>query len=86
MVGIRTQVYVVVPQYGPLSLYTKLEGPSIAKLDSYFPHYELWMIFNNHWIFMVMALGLCAQWPFQVTAGSWPLRGYKIHDFGIGIY
>ena len=28
-------------QYGPLSLYTKLEGPWAAKLEFYFPQYGL---------------------------------------------
>ena len=32
-----------VPKYSPLSLYTKLEGSSIAKFDSYFPQYNLGM-------------------------------------------
>ena len=29
--------YVKVPQHGPTSLYTKLEGPSMANLDLHFP-------------------------------------------------
>ena len=37
MVGTQTQTYVAVLQHGPLSMYTKLEGPTIAKLDFYFP-------------------------------------------------
>ena len=37
MVGTQTQTYVAVLQHGPLSMYTKLEGPAIAKLDFYFP-------------------------------------------------
>jgi hypothetical protein len=44
MIGTSARKYVVVPQHGPLSLYTKLEGPSIAELDSYLPQYRLWMI------------------------------------------
>jgi hypothetical protein len=32
--GTPTRTYVAVLQHGPLSLYTKLEGPFIAKLDS----------------------------------------------------
>jgi hypothetical protein len=33
----QTQTYVAVPKHDPLSLYTKLEGPSIANLDFYCP-------------------------------------------------
>jgi len=32
-----TQTYIAIPQQGPLSLYTKLEGPPVAKVDFYFP-------------------------------------------------
>jgi hypothetical protein len=32
--------YVAVPQDDPLSLYIKLEDPSIAKPDYYFPQYR----------------------------------------------
>jgi hypothetical protein len=39
--------YVTIPQHGSLSTYTKLEGPSIAKLDFYFPAHALWMIFKE---------------------------------------
>ena len=39
--------YVAVPQPSPLSLYTKLEGPSTAKMDFYFPRYGVWMSFNG---------------------------------------
>ena len=45
MMGTQTQIYVAIPQYGPLSLYTKLEDPSIACMDYYFPRYNLWMTF-----------------------------------------
>ena len=50
---------VVISQHGPLSLYTKLEGPSLMKLDFYLP----WMIFKQFHIFMVTTLGLCAKRP-----------------------
>ena len=46
MVGTRTQTYIAIPQPNPLSLYTKLEGPSIAKLYCNFPQYGLLMIFD----------------------------------------
>jgi hypothetical protein len=32
------------PHHGSLSLYTKLEGSSIARLEFYSPQYMLWMI------------------------------------------
>ena len=37
MVETSTENYVTVCQHSPLSLYTKLESPRIAKLDFYFP-------------------------------------------------
>ena len=40
MMEIRIWTCVVVFEYGPLFIYTKLEGPSIAKLDSYFSRYD----------------------------------------------
>ena len=36
LVRTQTQKYVVVPQHGPLLLYTKLEGPSITKNECLF--------------------------------------------------
>ena len=45
------------------SLLTKLEGPSIAKLDFYFPRSGVWMIFEAPQSFMVTARGLCAKRP-----------------------
>ena len=63
MVGTQTQTYVKVPQHGRLSLYTRLEGPSITKIDFPFPHFDLHMIFKGPWFFMVMALGMCVKWP-----------------------
>ena len=42
--GLSTN-YVVVPQHGSLSLYTKLESPSIGELNIFFSWYGLWMIF-----------------------------------------
>lgn len=47
MVGIQLWTYVAVPQRGSLLLYTKLEGSSFAKLDSYFLQYSLQMIFKD---------------------------------------
>lgn len=41
------------------SFYIKLKGPSIAKLDIYFPCYGLGVIFKGPWIFMDMALNMC---------------------------
>ena len=43
---LNQRTYVAVPQPGPLWLYTKLEGPSIVKLDFSFPQYAMWMIFK----------------------------------------
>ena len=41
MIGIQT--YVAVPQHGPVSLYSKLEGLSISKQYSYFSRHGLWI-------------------------------------------
>jgi hypothetical protein len=41
------------PSTWSTSLYTRLECPSLAKLDLYVPHYDLWMIFK------AMDLGWC---------------------------
>jgi hypothetical protein len=45
----------VIPHHGPLSLYTKLGGPSIA-IDFYLPWYGLGKIFKSLRIFKVTAL------------------------------
>ena len=37
MVEIKIQTYIAAPRRDPLSLDTKLEGPSVAILDFYFP-------------------------------------------------
>ena len=42
--------YVIVPRQGSLSLYTGHEDPSIAKLDSYFSWYGLWMNFKGPYV------------------------------------
>ena len=39
--------HVAVHEHGPFSLYTKLEGPSIPKLDFDFPQYDLCMMFKS---------------------------------------
>ena len=54
--GDPTRACVVVPQHEPLSFYTKLEGPSVAKLELCFPWYGLWMTLKGPWIFMVTTL------------------------------
>ena len=51
--------YVAIPQW----LYTKRKGPLIPKLDFYFPQYDLWTVFKDPSIFMIMALGLCVKQP-----------------------
>ena len=45
----------MIPHHGPLSLYTKLGGPSIA-IDFYLPRYGLGKIFKSLQIFKVAAL------------------------------
>jgi hypothetical protein len=47
MVQTQTLTYVTDPQHNPLSLHTKLESPSIAKLELHFPRYDLHMIFKG---------------------------------------
>ena len=42
--------YVMIPQRGSLSLYTKHEDSSIAILDLYFPQYGLWMSFKGPYV------------------------------------
>ena len=55
--GSKPKTYIAILQCDPLSFYTKLEGPSIAKLDFYFPRYNFWMIF------MLTTLGMCVKQP-----------------------
>jgi hypothetical protein len=50
-------------QHDPLSPYTKLGDPSIAKLDFYLPQYDVCMIFKGPYIFMVTTLGMCVKQP-----------------------
>ena len=45
--GTQTRTHVAVPQHGPLSLYTKHEGPSLANFDFYSLQYYLWMVFKG---------------------------------------
>ena len=73
MMGTQTQIYVVVPRYGPLSLYTMLEDPSSAYMDYYFPWYNLWMnftalIFSWSWLLVCAYNGpkVCTCYP-----GGW---------------
>lgn len=59
----QTQTYVGVPQF--FLLRTKLESPSIPKLDSYFLQHNLWTIFEGPKIFMLTtALGPCEKWSY----------------------
>ena len=51
------------PQHGSLSLYTKIEGPSIAKIDFYFPRYGLWIMFEELYKFIVTTLDRCVKQP-----------------------
>jgi hypothetical protein len=67
--------YVAVPHHGSLSLYTKLEGASIAKLVFFPPWYGLWMIFKSLRFFMVMAFGPCGKWPLLLYLLSINERG-----------
>ena len=57
--------YVAVPQHGPLSLYTKLEGPSITNLVFFFVSNGMAFGYFSRALnfFMVMALGLFVKWP-----------------------
>lgn len=55
--------YVVVPQYGPLSHYNKLEGSSITQLEFYFPWYNLWMLLKSPSFVMVTVVHPCVKWP-----------------------
>jgi hypothetical protein len=55
--GTQTQIYVAIPWYGPLSLYTKLGEPSIACMDYYFKRYNLWMTF----------MALRFSWPWLLV-------------------
>ena len=63
--GDQTQTFVVVPRYGPLSLYTNFEGLSTANLDFYITGYNLWMISKDPYIFMITTLGTYLKWPFK---------------------
>lgn len=55
--------YVAVTQHGPLSLYTKLEGPRIAKFGFMFTNVQPLDHFLGSLDFMLMALGMCISGP-----------------------
>ena len=40
--------HVAIPQHGPLSVYAKLEGWSMTKLDFIWPTARLWDDFHGH--------------------------------------
>ena len=44
--GTQTGTYAAVPQHGPLSLYTKLDGPFMYR-GFYFPWYNLCLIIEG---------------------------------------
>ena len=58
MVGTQSQMYVVIPQYSPLTLYTKPKGMSFANWIFYFPWYDLLMILK-----VIATLGLYVNLP-----------------------
>ena len=66
----RTWKYVVVPRHGPLSLYTELEGPSIAKLEFLLPtihfsdDFQRPLAFNGHgsWYVCKMTFSVNKIW------------------------
>ena len=62
--------------------YSRLEGPSIAKLNFYF-HSILcngfWMNFKGPYNFMIMALGSCVKWFFTLQR---PIFGWIVVKCG----
>ena len=61
VVGTSTWKYVAIPQYDPLALYTKLEGPSIAKLECFFPMAQPLDNFQGSLGFHSHGFGMCVK-------------------------
>lgn len=62
--------YVVIPQYGPLSQHVELEGPSIVKLDFFFPRYSLWILSR------ALGFSWSPRWLLVYEVGvKWPSHG-----------
>jgi hypothetical protein len=70
----------VVPQYGPLSIYIKLDSLSIANFRFIFPLVWPLVDFKAPKIFMVMALGPCANQPSVSQDSQVKLCNNKIFE------
>jgi hypothetical protein len=63
--------YAMVPQYGPFSLHTMLEGPWLHRMAFPTPWYSLWMRVKGPHHYKVTALGSCVKWPLSVSPLYW---------------
>lgn len=69
MVRTQTRTHVTIPHPGPLSLFSTLESPSIAKSDFHFPlRTAFGWFFEGPYIFMVTALSLCVKQPLSAKS------------------